>query len=143
MTCLFADAATPNANTVWLVILAISALGGNLATIGLWQSSRRKQETQISPQPFLVAMEKEFTTRREFETHVAANSQDHRDMFSKIGGVDRGATSKISSEVSGIHTRINSIEKSVGGLETATELQNQRLAQMDTKLDRIIERRVS
>jgi hypothetical protein len=138
MTCLFADAGTPSANTIWLVIIAISSVGANIATMVM--ASRKRQETEVSPQPLIVAMEKEFATKRELEKVEQANNQDHRDIFSKIGGVDRGATQKLSTEVGAIHTRINSIEKSVGGLETATELQNQRLAQMDSKIDRLIER---
>ncbi len=150
ITPLFADS-TPNANTVWIVILAISALGGNLATIGIWAATRRKQETMISPQPLVIEMQKEFVSKPEFHALVTNNDQTHRDIFSKIGGVERGANGNADKKIEdlrherredmrSLHSEINEVSKKVAGLEKETELQNQRMASMDSKLDRLIER---
>ena len=144
--------ATPNANTVWIVIIAISALGANLATIGIWMASRRRQQTDISPQPLIVAMEKEFATKAELSAHMNRNQTEHDNLFSKIGGVERGANGNAEKKIEALqherredvrtlHQEINEVGLKVAGLEKETELQNQRMASMDAKLDRLIERR--
>lgn len=93
------------------------------------------------PQPLETKKAADYVPKYEFEKHVEQNRQDHDHLHSKIGGVDRGNGKKISDEVTNVHNRVNAIEKSIGGLEVASDLQSQRLAQIDAKIDRLIERR--
>ena len=152
---LFADALPSWAETLTVVAFFVSIIG-NLAQYSMSKTMRealkQKQQTELSPQPFIVAMEKEFTAKRDFELHVAENKKEHENLFSKIGGVDRGITQRFSEElktlrverkedVGELHDKVNDVAKSVAGLEKETELQNQRMASMDAKLDRLIERR--
>ena len=44
------------------------------------------------------------------------------------------------SDIGELHAKINAVDRRLAGIETATELQNQQLARMDTKLDRMNER---
>lgn len=120
---------TPDPNIAWQVILTIGvlvAIGANIFTAARAQ----KREVSFSFEP---------ASKEEFKRHMAANAQEHRDLFAKIGGVDRGSGQKISSEIQAMHVRVNAIEKSVGGLETSTELQNQQLTQMQADIKRILE----
>lgn len=152
---LFADALPTWAETLTVVAFIVSIIG-NLAQYSMSKTMRealkQKQQTEISPQPFIVAMEKEFTAKRDFENHLAENKREHENLFSKIGGVDRGAAQRLSDElkslrqerkedVSELHEKVNDVAKSVAGLEKETELQNQKMSSMDAKLDRLIERR--
>ena len=124
-------------NINWsLIANAVMAIG----TIGLWLSSRKPSNTEISPQPLIVAMEKEFTTKREFENHVAHVQAEHDKIFSKIGGVERGANSSIENKVEVVRKDLVIVSNQVASLSAETKGQNQQLARMDAKLDRIAER---
>lgn len=121
---------TPNPDpvTAWQVILTLGvlfAIGANVVVI-LRQSQIQKREVRFNIEP---------ASKEAFDRHVEFNAGEHRDIFSKIGGVDRGSSQKISNEVTAVHNRVNSLEKSVGGLETSAHLTHQRLASMDRKMD--------
>jgi len=90
-----------------------------------------------------VNFEFEATSKEDCKRHMDANAQEHRDLFSKIGGVERGAHRKISEEMAMVHGRVNALEKAVGGLETSSAMTHQRLVQIDGKIDRLIERNLS
>jgi len=136
---LLADA-TPSANNVWLVIVVLASVAGNISQVFIARSSARKQNTEISPQPLIIAMEKEFATKREFERHVSDNRADHEGIFKKIGGVERGAASNLETRVETLRKDLMTVGNQVSSLQSATQMQNQQLARMDSKLDRLAER---
>jgi len=99
----------------------------------------KKAEVRVE-QPLDIKLVETLVSKEDFKELVRKNDEVHEQLFSKIGGVDRGAASKISSEILQVHQRVNAIEKSIGGLETSTNIQGQRMAQMHSKIDRLIER---
>jgi len=100
----------------------------------------KKTETVISPQPLIVAMQKEFASKHEFDVHVAHNHGVHDQIFSKIGGVERGAASSLEMKVEVVRKDLIHVGNQVSGLKAQTDLQNQQLARMDSKLDRLAEK---
>ena len=71
----------------------------------------KKTDTQISPQPLIVAMEKEFTTKNEFANHNADNRREHENIFARMGGIERGARTELQKEIASIqHDRQRSLE---------------------------------
>ncbi len=133
--------------------------GGLCALIGA-VALFKKGDMQISPQPFIVAMQKEFATKHEFDEHIKedkrqfealrgelhqdrADNQKHvserqRTLFQEIKSTGERLEGKLDSKHSENSVRLNALEKSIGGLETATELQNQQLAQMDVKITQLL-----
>jgi len=117
--------------------------------------SNRKQRREVSF-GFIPA------AKDEFDKHVAWNQKEHDNLFAKLGGLERGAAAKIqtlsrewrdvlndkifelirSNEESRqkIQENANALAREVGELSAANNLLNQRLAQIDAKLDRLIER---
>ena len=77
----------------------------------------------------------------DFRDSQRHNDEVHEQIFSKLNGIGRGADNKISAEITAVHSRVNAIEKSIGGLEASNAMQNQQLARMDAKIDRLIERK--
>lgn len=93
-----------------------------------------------------------FATKEELAALTTSNDGVHKDIFSKIGGVERGASAATERKLEELrherredmrilHNEINEVGKKVAGLEKETELQNQSMARMDSKLDRLIERK--
>lgn len=124
----------PEPSIAWNVVLTIGvlvAICGNIVVL-LRGNRAQKREVNFAFEP---------ASKAAFDKHVLDNAQEHRDIFSKIGGVDRGQSQKLSHEITAIHNRVNGLEKSIGGLEASAELTNQRLAQIDSKVDRLIERK--
>ena len=105
-------------------------------------SMLRKSDVKVE-QPLDVHLVESLVSKNDFRDHVRQDQETHDQLFAKIGGMTRGADSKISSEITAVHVRVNAIEKSIGGLEMATNLQNQQLAGMDAKITRLLERRTS
>lgn len=126
---------TPNPDpyVAWQVVLTLGVIVAIVTNIWTAARSNRTQKREVS-------FELNATPREEFDRLVDSNSQEHRDIHSKIGGMDRGFSRKIADEMSAIHNRVNGLEKAIGGLETSAEITNQRLAQIDSKVDRLIER---
>ena len=99
----------------------------------------KKTDVQVQ-QPLDVQMVESLVSKDDFREHCRQDQETHDQLFAKIGGMTRGTDSKISSEITAVHVRVNAIEKSIGGLEASTQIQNQQLARMDAKIDRLIER---
>ena len=120
---------------IWMI-----AFNGILAIAALVGIFRKKQEVSVQ-QPLDVQMVESLVSKEDFREHVREDNAVHEQLFSKINGMTRGSDNKISSEITAVHVRVNAIEKSIGGLEASNVLQNQQLARMDTKIDRLIERK--
>lgn len=123
------------------LVCAIAFGGGSLiiAVIAL----NKKQEVRVE-QPLNITITEElhkvFAAREVFEKHVADNRDDHDKLFSKIGGVERGAAASIEQRVEIVRRDLVNVGNQVSGLQSETKLQNQQLARMDAKLDRLAER---
>jgi len=128
-------------------------IGGSLAALWyLKQLFGKKEKAEpLSPQPFVVAMEKEFTKLHTFEEAMKENKREHENIFSKIGGVERGAAGRLEQQLttmreesrkdrSEMYGKINETRESVAGLEATTQLQNQSLAAIQSDVKRILER---
>ena len=66
--------------------------------------------------------------------HQRANNQEHRDLFSKIGGVERGAQAKLELAINSgnvsrekLHGRMNSFGDTIGALRGQMEILIQKL----------------
>lgn len=91
-------------------------------------------------QPFDVQIVEKLATKEEVHALITDNKREHDNLFSKIGGMDRGIAKKISDEVIAIHARINLLDNSSGRVEATTELHSQQLQQLDNKVDGIPDR---
>ncbi len=105
------------------------------------------------PHPSDVQREsaEKFASKTEFEKHTAWDSNEHEKLWSKVGGVERGANGSVEKKLSDLreerqkdmdklHDHINGVGLKVAGLEKSTELQNQTLANVTSDIKRILER---
>lgn len=142
---IFAEAGLPS----WVETLTVAAffmsILGNLAQYGMYRTMQKaliqKQQTEVSPQPLVVAMEKEFTTKAEFETQRKHCTERHSQLFNAVDRLAKESGGIIETKMDFARKEIVEVGKKVASLETVTELQNQKMASMDAKLDRLIERR--
>jgi hypothetical protein len=130
---------------VWMlisqVVMALATVGALLFMAAAFNKRQKVQFQQPVSVTITEELHKVFASKENFDKHIAENRHEHDNIFSKIGGVDRGTGAKISTEVTAIHARINLLDKATGRLEAATEFQNQQLAQMDSKITRLLERK--
>jgi DNA anti-recombination protein RmuC len=153
---------TPSATEVLLVLGFLISLLGNVSQFGMWWQSRKKQSVELSPDPVTVQFAKRFADKHEFDRHVQENAQQHEALRGKLDQDRQQSNEHISQRQKTIFDAINSmrstfekkmddkheqnsgrlnhLERLVGGLEKSTELQNQLLARMEIKLDRVAER---
>lgn len=147
---------TPDANSFlqfWIIILFCAQIATVL--VGVVNAiANRKQRREVS-------FTEELTPRRDFEQHLtefaACKVQCQADAkrlqaelaadrkTNEIHASERSKT--IFQELKGnrerLEDQISSLDKKVSGLEATTVLQNQSLARLDTKLDRIIENKLT
>lgn len=91
------------------------------------------------PQRRTVAMEGEFTQRRDFEAHAAANHKEHESLFVKLGGVERGIRGEVKADIDKIYVEVNRLREGQAAGNALTHAQDRKLETMDHKLDRLIE----
>jgi hypothetical protein len=113
-------------NGEWAMII-INAAIGIIALIALM----KKTDVKVSPQPLEVKEAASFVHRHEFEKHIETNSQTHRDIFSKIGGVERGASGAIERQVEVVRKDLVIVSNQVAGLKAQTDLQNKQLERIE------------
>src|SRR5262249_33976434 len=120
------------------VIGAVAVL--QFATLGMqllrWNQAARRE---VHPQPLEVKGATEFLPRQIFEEHAEQNQREHEHLFARLGGLDRGLRAEMKQDTEGLHEKINHVGREVSEHSATLELQNQRLAQIDAKLDRLIE----
>lgn len=120
MHLILADAMT------WTQVGVIAALTSAVAGIAVFFV---RGNVQVSPAP------------------GAKFSTEQADQFARkheLDRVDRDVaklSAQRANDVNTLHEKINGVDRKVAGLETSTELQNQKLTSMDLKLDRLIERK--
>jgi hypothetical protein len=118
-----------------MAVLQLVSLGMQVLR---WNQAARRE---VHPQPLEVKGATEFLPRRLFEDHAEQNQREHEHLFARLGGLDRGLRAEMKQDTDGLHDKINSVGREVSEHSATLELQNQRLAQIDAKLDRLIERR--
>jgi hypothetical protein len=105
-------------------------------------NSKQRREVSFAGEP---------VDRKEFDKHVAENSAVHAQLFARIGGAERGIESRVMTRLDKsetdsrefrrlVHEEITAIGNDVAALKKESELANQRACQMDSKIDRLIER---
>jgi hypothetical protein len=101
-----------------VIAFVLAQAAGVAAIIGVFL--RQKRSATIHPQPLQIEWAKEFTSQTEFQKHLERNAREHENLFSKIGGVERGMMSKLDDKFSDmqgkaeegrekLHVRINEI----------------------------------
>jgi hypothetical protein len=88
-----------------------------------------------------------FATRREFESHVIEfkkqsehNDGVHKDLFSKLGGIERGLRGEFREEMKTLREEINQTSAAAAGFKATIEQLNQSVQHATARLDRIAER---
>ena len=98
-----------------------------------------------------ISLSAEAVAGPDFDIHVSENKHEHENLFSKLGGLERGITAHLNDElralrderredISTLHSELNEVARKVSSLEATNTLQSQRLAEINAKLDRVIER---
>lgn len=97
----------------WVMVLfmVVSAAGTCVTIVTNFRTQRRQ-----------VSFEGEYARKDDFDSSTKQLNEDRK------------------FDVREIHRRIDSLSAQVSGVETATEMLNQRMVQVDGKLDRMIER---
>jgi len=133
MIPMLADAATPSANTVWLVLISLVMVASGLAQVGSWWQGRQRKSTTIDGQPVEVKvteeMHKEFASKKEFEEFTAKAERQRTELWVTL-----------RAENLRLDNNVTVVRENVAALAKSTELQNEHLAKMDDKLDAMPDR---
>ena len=129
---------------LWVIAATavLQAIGAGLSIARMLLNRSERRHITISP---------DVVARPDFEAHSLENKHEHENLFAKLGGMERGVNAHLNAElkslrderradVHALHTELNEVAKKVSGLEATNGLQSQRLAEINAKLDRVIER---
>lgn len=119
------------------ILLNIAMMIVFLATI----NAKQKREVSFAGEP---VDKKEFDL---FKTEVKTVVDN---IFAKLGGVERGVEARMREELRRLdgdaresrktmHNELTKVREDVAGVQASQELMNQRLVQMDQKIDRLVE----
>jgi outer membrane murein-binding lipoprotein Lpp len=130
--------------TTELVSSIISAVCMIITAVLAWVSIYRVNRVNVSFSGVPV-------DKQEFDQQVQENKEDHDKLFSRIGGVERGLEARMTARIDKfetdanttrrlMHKDIEQIGHDTAALKKEAEIANQRMFQMDGKIDRLIER---
>jgi hypothetical protein len=146
MNSMLAAGAAGEATQIGLWVIAgtavLQAVGAAIGIGKFFGNRSERRQVTISP---------EMVTRPDFEAHLAEDRHEHEKLFARVGGMEHGLQSQFSGElkaareegladIRALHQEMNEVARKVSGLEATSALQNQRLAEISAKLDRVIER---
>ncbi len=105
----------------------------------------KKKISEITPQPLTVQKFSPCANKDEFHHHVAENKREHENIFAKIGGVDRGSSSRVEQQIASlrtersahdanIQTQLTKMNTEVAALDAKTNLQNVDLGRIWTEM---------
>jgi hypothetical protein len=126
----------------WLYAAVTVAQLAATITVLVTINSKQRREVSFAGEP---------VDRKEFDKHVAEDAAIHSQLFAKIGGAERGIETRVMTRLDKfetdwsesrrlVHQEITAIGNDVAALKKEAELANQRACQMDSKIDRLIER---
>jgi len=121
-----------------VVALAALAVGWNQIDDFLKRRAGTDQNRTIGPQPFEVRATAEYVHKRDFDSAMQKNTERHAQLFHDIGQVKDAARTELKADTADIYEKINKVDKEVGGLATAMDLQNAQLARIETTLIQIL-----
>lgn len=136
ITPIIAQATTNNSDIItWGIILTLTTIAGNVATvIALLVNRKQKREVSFGFVP---------ASKEEFDDHRMNNKEEHDQLFSKLGGVERGLRGEFSNEIKTVRSEMTETVRQLAALNNNAELLNQAMAAERARLDREIERRRS
>ncbi|GEM_PF-5151391 len=83
----------------WCIFSSLTAVLASLSQIvSLFLNRKESREVSFAFDP---------AGKDDFEKHIAQNEQAHRDLFAKIGGVERGAITRMDAMKQDIEARID------------------------------------
>jgi hypothetical protein len=126
---MFAQVIVPAEMAAWAACLAFAVMLFNQMARAKRTLFGEREQTVVAPQPLEVKEVSGFVTEGDYRNRLALVEKQLDEVR-----VDRKA------DATALHEKVNGVAREVSELAAATELQNQRLAQMDAKLDRMIER---
>jgi len=118
-------ATNPGAVGAW-VLIAIAVMGGLLVLINLASYFATRRE--------VAALE------RRIETHERLTKEVTDDLFTKVGGVERGVRGELKGDIEKLREEIKEAGAGVAGLVATVQQVNQSLTSAHARLDRFVER---
>lgn len=98
----------------------------------------KRSDTEISPQPLIVAMEKEFLTRREFSTHViryeghVKNSEEkHANLDRRIREAEKSASVEIEKHIEVVRKDVGGLSAHLSAVQAVCTIQNKQLERIE------------
>jgi chromosome segregation ATPase len=120
----------------WLGGLFFLVAGWNQVERFFDRRTQRAAAREIQPQPLAITKFDQPVT----ETLCQTRRQEVRNELLRLQRELESLRDERRSDVGGLQQKINKVDREVGELRASIELNNQQLARIDAKLDRVIER---
>lgn len=120
----------------WVLVILAAIIVGLRQGIGFFRDLKQK------PEPYEVQREAAaaYVTKPVFESHIAVNHREHENLFSKIGGMERGIRGELKTDFEKLSEALSDLSREVGGLKDVGEVRSQQMARLESKMDRLAER---
>lgn len=116
-------------NILQIISTALGMISTVITVVLAWVMIYRVNRTEVSFTGTPV-------DKKEFEKHEEENREEHARIFAKLDLM----AAEYKRDREELHGRINPIEGSICALRANSEMNTPRLAQMEAKIDRLIER---
>lgn len=124
----------------WLMACAAAAIT-SINQIDAFIKRRSGQpDATVGPQPFIVKPEETWISKEAFDAHVAEFRRTSENIFSKIGGVERGFRSELDEKIGDVHDKVNGMAVDLSAVKREAEIHTQQLNIMSSDIKQILSR---
>lgn len=92
-------------------------------------------QTQINPQPLIVAMEKEFLLKRDYDR----DCEDAKNQLTEVRSYAHGRIHDLAQTISSISLSLQGRSERLAALEADSKTHGRQLGAIDQKIDRLID----
>jgi len=94
----------------------------------------------IRPQPLIVRAEDQWVSKQQFEAYQLETRRAIENIFSKIGGVERGFKAELDEKIRAVQDKVNDMAVDLGAVKREAEIHTAQLNVMSSDIKQLLSR---
>lgn len=131
-----------SAQSIGWLVLSCFALAGGLNQLHALAKRWRGTEDGVSirPQPLIVRAEDQWVSKQQFEAYQLETRRAIENIFSKIGGVERGFKAELDEKIRAVQEKVNDMAVDLGAVKREAEIHTAQLNVMSSDIKQLLSR---
>lgn len=124
----------------WLLLCAAAAIASINQVDAFVKRRSGQPDTTIGPSPLVVKSEDQWVSKESFEKHTADFHRTTENIFSKIGGVERGFRTELDEKISEVREKVEGMAIDLSAVKREAEIHTQQLNILTSDIKQLLSR---